>query len=95
MRAQRVIFGTQSWLFTAGFPLGFQATPPGSATKRTYIFNHIQFIIGYHQEHGSASDAEAEALADVDHSKDISPADEAAAKEAGVKYRRRQRSLEY
>lgn len=79
-----------------GFPLGFQAVPPGSERKRSYLFNHIQFIIGYHQEHGSPAEAEAEADADaaaagadggVDHSKDVDPADAEAAKAAGIKYR--------
>jgi hypothetical protein len=78
---------------SAGFPLGFQAVPPGSDRRRSYIFNHIQFIIGYHQEHGSAAEAEAEADAaaaadgGVDHAKDVDPADAAAANAAGVKYR--------
>lgn len=69
-----------------GFPLGFQALPPGSAKQRSYIFNHVQFIIGYHQEHGNPVDAEHEA-ASADHSKDVDPSDIEKAKAAGVKYR--------
>lgn len=38
-----------------GFPLGFAATPAAAAAKRYYIFNHIQFIIGYHQEASAAA----------------------------------------
>ena len=75
-----------------GFPLGFQAQPPGAAGKRSYIFNHIQFIIGYHQEHDDHPEAgplgAGEAAADdIDHSKDVDPANAEAAKAAGVKYR--------
>jgi len=74
-----------------GFPLGFQAAPRTAdpsieAKKRSYIFNHIQFIIGYHQEHGSPGAAEAEAEG-LDHSQDINAADAEKAKAAGVKYR--------
>ena len=75
-----------------GFPLGFQAQPPGAAGKRSYIFNHIQFIIGYHQEHDDHPEAGplgagAAAADDIDHSKDVDPANAEAAKAAGVKYR--------
>ncbi len=75
-----------------GFPLGFQAQPPGAAGKRSYIFNHIQFIIGYHQEHDDHPEAgplgAGEAPADdIDHSKDVDPSNAEAAKAAGVKYR--------
>ena len=78
-----------------GFPIGFQAVPPGSPAQRTYVFNHIQFIIGYHQEHndhpeagplGHAGHAGGEEL-EIDHTKDIDPSDVEAAKAAGVKYR--------
>ena len=33
-----------------GFPIGFSGTPPNSETRNHYIFNHIQFILSYHQE---------------------------------------------
>jgi len=33
-----------------GFPIGFSAVPPGSDRKRYYVFNHIQFIVEYHEE---------------------------------------------
>jgi hypothetical protein len=74
----------------AGFPLGFQAVPPGSPSRRAYLFNHVQFIIGYHQEHDDHPEAGplgGEAGAEVDHSKDVDPADAKAANEAGIKYR--------
>lgn len=53
-----------------GFPLGFAAVPPGSDRKRYYLFNHIQFIIGYHKEEARADGADVAAgaamqLADV------------------------------
>ena len=75
-----------------GFPLGFQAQPPGAPDKRAYIFNHIQFIIGYHQEHddhpesGPLGGAGAHGD-DIDHSKDVDPSNAEAANAAGVKYR--------
>lgn len=52
-----------------GFPLGFAAVPPGDDRKRYYLFNHIQFIIAYHEEtadsySGISGDA-ASLLADV------------------------------
>jgi transmembrane 9 superfamily protein 2/4 len=41
--------------YERGFPLGFAARPGGAdAVKRYYIFNHVQFVIYYHQEDGKA-----------------------------------------
>ena len=60
-------------------------------SKRAYIFNHIQFIIGYHQEHDDHPEAgplaHGEGADDIDHSKDVDPSNAEAAKAAGVKYR--------
>jgi transmembrane 9 superfamily protein 2/4 len=36
--------------YERGFPLGFSARP--SEAKRYYLFNHVQFVIYYHQEDG-------------------------------------------
>jgi transmembrane 9 superfamily protein 2/4 len=36
--------------YERGFPLGFSATPPNSLEKKFYLFNHIKFIIYYHQD---------------------------------------------
>ena len=38
--------------YERGFPLGFTAAPKD--TKRYYIFNHIAFLISYHQVRGAA-----------------------------------------
>lgn len=36
-----------------GFPIGFSGTPPNSDKRNHYIFNHIQFVLSYHQEPAS------------------------------------------
>ena len=58
--------------YERGFPLGFSATPPGTDKKHHYIFNHIAFLISYHQEDGKAK---------------VDPANKAAATASGSKYR--------
>jgi len=51
--------------YERGFPLGFSARPGGADKDlRFYLFNHVQFVISYHQEDGKAS-ADAAAASDA------------------------------
>jgi len=50
--------------YERGFPLGFSARPGGADKDlRYYLFNHVQFVISYHQEDGKAT-ADAAAASD-------------------------------
>lgn len=66
-----------------GFPIGFSAVPPGSDRKRYYLFNHIQFIIEYHEE-GANEKAAGDALAAMGDQGPLAISENAAA--AGAKH---------
>jgi hypothetical protein len=66
-----------------GFPLGFYTDQEGP--KRYFIFNHIQFIIGYHQEASSASLSKDGA--DAPAVETVNPKDHEKAAEVGASYR--------